>query len=169
MPFTIAQAARSKDTAGIRQRRLLDFTGPASYTTGGETLAANSVGLGTIEHCPDFTISDGTSVYLARYNRTTGKLQVYTSVAAGGAITGTVAGNVVVKGSGIGEAIGINPDSNAGVLSKAAATDRTIPVATFLGGSLTVSGTAAGGTGLNEVSAATNLSTFVGRCEVIGK
>lgn len=51
--------------------------------------------------------------------------------------TSTVTGNVVVVGGGIGEAIGINPDSNAGVLSKAAATNRTIPLATFLGGTQT--------------------------------
>lgn len=52
---------------------------------------------------------------------------------AGTNSTSNVTGNVIVKGGAIGEATGINPDSNAGVLSKAAATDRTIPIATYLG------------------------------------
>lgn len=52
---------------------------------------------------------------------------------AGTSGTSSVTGNVTVVGGGVGEAIGINPDSNAGVLSKAAATNRTIPIATFLG------------------------------------
>lgn len=75
--------------------------------------------------------SGAPSGYTYQYVRGTtlanGKLVI---LAAGG---GSVTGNVTVVGGGIGEAIGINPDTNAGVLSKTAATNRTIPIATFLG------------------------------------
>jgi len=71
---------------------------------------------------------------------------------------GSVVGNVTVVGGGIGEAIGINPDSNAGVLSKAAATNRTIPIATFLGAAPTLSNTAQGQVALAQVSNAVDLS-----------
>lgn len=76
---------------------------------------------------------------------------------------GTVSGNVIVKGGGIGEAIGINPDTNAGVLSKAAATDRTIPITTFLGGAVII----AQGS-LAEVANTTNLSAVTVRCRIEG-
>lgn len=76
--------------------------------------------------------------YVRGTTRDNGKLAILQSGA------GTVTGNVTVVGGAIGEAIGINPDTNAGVLSKAAATNRTIPIATFLGAAPAVAGVAAG-------------------------
>jgi hypothetical protein len=78
--------------------------------------------------------------------------------------TGSITGNVTVVGGAIGEAIGINPDSNAGVLSKAAATNRTIPIATFLGAAPSVTQQP-----LAEVSNTTNLSAVTCRMEFRGR
>ncbi len=75
--------------------------------------------------------------------------------------SGTIGGNVTVVGGGIGEATGINPDTNAGVLSKAAATNRTIPIATYLGAAPTFTGTAQGQGALAEVSNAVDLSAVI--------
>jgi len=77
---------------------------------------------------------------------------------------GTLTGNVVVVGGGIGEAIGINPDSNAGVLSKAAATNRTISIATFLGGAQTIAQGA-----FAEVANGVDLTTSIVRCMIFGR
>lgn len=82
---------------------------------------------------------------------------------------GSVVGNVTVVGGALGEAIGINPDTNAGVLSKAAATNRTIPIATFLGAAPTISGTAQGQVAFAEVSNAVNLSAVGARVQVFGR
>lgn len=82
---------------------------------------------------------------------------------------GTIGGNVTVVGGGIGEATGINPDSNAGVLSKAAATNRTIPIATYLGAAPTLTGTAQGQVALAQVSNAVNLSAVTCRMQFVSK
>lgn len=44
--FTVA---RDQDVAGIRRRVVGQYTGPASYTTGGESLTAGDLGIGKIE------------------------------------------------------------------------------------------------------------------------
>lgn len=110
---------------------------PATYTTDG--IVCSFAGLDILKsgqvpseiRAWSEPTSGAPSGYQYQYVRGTtlanGKLVIF----AGGG--GSVTGNVTVVGGGIGEAIGINPDTNAGVLSKAAATNRTIPIATFLG------------------------------------
>lgn len=106
--------------------------------------------------------------YTLGFDRNTGKFKAYQTASltpAGTNGTSAVTGNVTVVGGGIGEAIGINPDSNAGVLSKAAASNRTIPIATFLGaaptaGAQTFTGTATTAAALGEVANDTDLGTF---------
>lgn len=71
LSFTVA---RFRDNAGTRNRRVVGYTGPASYVTGGDPLAATDVALGTIEHISDFAISNGTDFRIVSYNYTTGKL-----------------------------------------------------------------------------------------------
>lgn len=98
--------------------------------------------------------------YLWSFDKSSGKFKVYrtaTLTPAGTNGTSTVTGNVVVTGGGIGEAIGINPDGDTGVVSKAAATNRTIPIGTFLGGALTAgaqtfTGTATTAAALAEIA-----------------
>lgn len=41
--------ARFQDDAGIRRRAVGQYTGPASYATGGEAVTAGDLGLGTVE------------------------------------------------------------------------------------------------------------------------
>lgn len=146
----------------------------SSYPTGGETIRAIDFGLSaftSIEARPtgaaaggagyvfDFTIaSDGTTANVLVF-RSAG----FTPAGTNG--TSAVTGNVTVVGGGIGEATGINPDSNAGVLSKAAATNRTIPIATYLGaaptaGAQTFTGTAVAAGVLVEVANTVSLAAI---------
>lgn len=120
----------------------------------------------------------GGGAYRYYYDIPNGKLMVYRSAGftpAGTNAASTVTGNAVVVGGGVGEAIGINPDTNAGVLSKAAATNRTIPIATFLGGNLTApaqtfTGAAVAAGALVQVANATDLSLIVGlRMTIFGR
>lgn len=71
---------RFRDTAGIRQRRVVTVTGPASYATGGMTIAPADVSLGTIESVGGvggFLAWSGTAVRLVVYDRTNGKFVWY--------------------------------------------------------------------------------------------
>lgn len=111
------------------------------------------------------------------FDITNTKLLAYrggTFTPAGTNSTSTVSGNFVVVGGGIGEATGINPDTNAGVLSKAAATNRTIPIATYAGATWTAAaqtftGTAQGQQSFAEVSNAVDLSAVKVRCMIFGR
>ncbi len=50
---TITEIVRTRDAAGIRARRVLQVTGPASYTNpGGDPVAANALLLGVNEFVP---------------------------------------------------------------------------------------------------------------------
>lgn len=64
---------RTRDLAGIRERRVFGYTGPNPYVTGGDPCTASDMLLGTVENVDDFLITDGTSVRLMTYNYTTGK------------------------------------------------------------------------------------------------
>jgi hypothetical protein len=87
--------------------------------------------------------------YVLGFNKTTGKFKAYRTAVA------SVTGNVTVGGGAAGEALGITPDSNSGALTKAAATARTIPIATLLGAAPAVAAAA-----LAEVADDTDLGTF---------
>lgn len=49
MATTDLTVARSRDVAGVRRRIVGQYTGPASYATGGDPFVASEIGLGTIE------------------------------------------------------------------------------------------------------------------------
>lgn len=136
------------------------------YATGGFVISPPRVAMGQIHGVIPIGFDTDAQGYVIQWNFQTGKLMVFQS--AGFTPAGTISGNVVVKGGGIGEAIGINPDSVAGVLSKAAATDRTIPYATFLGGALTIAGTAVAKAALVEVSNGVDLSALTAHLMFIG-
>lgn len=151
----------------------ITVTPDTSYPPGGYALTAaqckvesplnTAAGIAGIVNMGGNTAATG---YLLYWNSTTGKVMILTDGA--GTPAGTLSGNVVVKGGAIGEPIGINPDSNAGVLSKAAATDRTIPYATFLGGALAFTGTPGAAGPMQDLAGATNLSTAVFNAIVFG-
>ena len=77
MSFASTGITRPHDTAGIRLRRLQLYTGPASYTTGGESISAASAKLGGIEPIPDFCISDGTDLRLMHWDRDNALLKAF--------------------------------------------------------------------------------------------
>lgn len=87
--------------------------------------------------------------YFLSFNKATGKFKAWRY---GG---GTTAGNITVGGGAAGEALGITPDTNAGALTKAAATARAIPIATLFGAAPTVPAAA-----MTEVADDVDLGTF---------
>lgn len=141
----------------------------SSYPTGGETLRAIDFGLSRFSRLAAYPTgaASGGAGYVFDFtlssDYTTASILVFRSPAV--TPTGTIAvtdGAITVKGGGIGEAIGINPDSNSGVLAKAAATDRTIPQATFgiAATTATFTGQQVSAAALEQVSNGTNLSTL---------
>lgn len=123
-----------------------------TYATNGLAVDPKSFGFNTLLAafvCGGNAASGG---YHAIFDNVNKKLVVYRAPAA------TVTGSAVVKGGGGGEAMTLNPDSTAGVLTKAAATDRTIPIATLLGVAPAVAAAA-----LGEVANATDLSLITVR------
>jgi hypothetical protein len=65
------------DSSNARIRKIGRAVGPASYTAGGEPLAAPELGLGKVEVVLFEPLSDGTNVHLAVYNVAAGTLSVY--------------------------------------------------------------------------------------------
>ena len=55
-------AVQMQDKSATKERRILAYTGPASYATGGDTLNPESVALSKIEALVGLTISNGTNV-----------------------------------------------------------------------------------------------------------
>ncbi len=153
------------------------------YATGGVAVTPAQVGLGSFIGAPSFSAQGYTFAFVAATNKVlayvsagftpagsgTAAAQTFTGESytpAGTNAPSSVTGSVVVKGGGIGEATGINPDSTSGVLSKAAATDRAIPIATYLGvvpaaGAQTFTGSAHTLAGTNATSAVTFTGTAV--------
>lgn len=135
MALTFAKVYDAAGIQGTIRETFYDITFDSSYPTGGEAISPVDVGLFNVYAINAIGGNAAAAGYRFWWDTANNKMLVY--FASGG---GNLSGSVVVKGGGIGEAIGINPDSNAGVLSKAAATDRTIPIATFLGATIGTSG-----------------------------
>lgn len=130
--------------SNIGNRRAVEgtITFDSSYATGGLSLTPANIGLGVLKRI-QFNNDSG---YVCAYDYTAQKVLVYQA--------GANLPSVKVTGGQVaGEALQITPDTNSGVLGKVAATDRTIPGATF--------GLVAGAASANEVAATTNLSTLV--------
>lgn len=147
MSLTVSLTGDWLESLGSKRAVTFSITGDSSYTTGGYAFTPANVGLGVI----DFAEFDNAGGYVAYYNSATGKIQFFVD-------GGNLPNVVVTGGQGAASALQINPDSNAGVLGKTAATTRTIPGATF--------GLVAVPANLVEVAATTNLSavTVKGRC-----
>jgi hypothetical protein len=185
--MAISKVFVDEDVWGKFRVKIWDITLDTSYPTGGygSSLGFSAIALGVGSLIVGVQViawdADGPAVVLG-YDRVNQKLMAFragASTPAGTISAPTITvtdGAVTVVGGGIGEAIGINPDSNAGALSKAAATNRTIPQATFgiapttaTASVPTFTGTAGAQAALAQVSNAVNLSAFVARCLVIGR
>lgn len=70
-----------QDRTGATERRILVYTGPASYATGGDSLTPESVALGKIGAILGLVISNGTTVYWGFYNVSTQKILWYSATA----------------------------------------------------------------------------------------
>ncbi len=58
----ITQPVRCRDSAGIRTRRVVAITGPASYATGGFACTASELFLGLVEFFPSVVGLDANGV-----------------------------------------------------------------------------------------------------------
>ena len=133
---------------------LIVVTPDTSYPSGGYALTAANCYCGRgITGMSQIGCNTAAVGYIPIWNTQTGKFMIL--VPGGSTPAGTLSGNVVVTTGTIAQAIGITPDSNAGVLTTAGST-RTIPYATFLGGALTFTGSA----GTSGTQASGNLSTL---------
>lgn len=176
MAITKTLVPDSSDVWGKTRVEAYDITLDTSYPTGGYSLPASALGWSQINGAVKLGGNSTAGGYEVHYDTVNAKLMVFRSAGftpAGTNGTSAVSGNVTVVGGAIGEAIGINPDSNAGVLSKAAATNRTIPIATFLGAAPTAAaqtftGTAVAAGALAQVSNGVNLSTVTVRVRFEG-
>lgn len=78
MPTISKTVARWNDTAGVRNRRIGQYTGPNPYVAGGDPIAPGDVGLGTIEYFSCEPLVNSAPVCLiTKYNYATGKLQIF--------------------------------------------------------------------------------------------
>lgn len=77
MPTITATQVRFRDIAGIRERRAFQYTGPASYATGGDPIAAADLGMSGIEGVNGTIISNGTQVRVIWWDKANGKLMLF--------------------------------------------------------------------------------------------
>lgn len=71
---TISEPVRTRDAAGIRAKRILLVTGPASYATGGDPCAPNALFLGALEFVPPIiALAAGAAPRLVVYDYTNEK------------------------------------------------------------------------------------------------
>lgn len=150
MSLTVSLTGDWLESIGNKRAAEFSVTGDSSYPTGGYALSPANVGLGVVDFW-DFAQSGG---YIAAYNASTGKVQLFVD-------GGNLPSVVVTGGQSAGPALQITPDSNAGVLGKTAAGTRTIPGATF--------GLVASSASLVEVTNGTNVSTVTIQGRAIGR
>lgn len=84
----IVKTGDFQDRSGSYNRRIFQYTGSASYATGGDTFNPEAIGLSKIEALLGLTITNGTNVYWGHYNRSTKKILFYSA-------TGTEISNAV--------------------------------------------------------------------------
>lgn len=69
--------ARDRDVAGKRARRVVQITGPASYTAGGESLTASDLALREVEIFPPVVLWDGSDWRIGHYDYDNAKLVIF--------------------------------------------------------------------------------------------
>lgn len=69
------------DKTFANEARIVVYTGPASYATGGDSFTPESVALGKLGIVLNLTISNGTNVYWGHFNHTTKKILWYSATA----------------------------------------------------------------------------------------
>lgn len=138
-----------------------------TYATNGIAITAAQVGLGVIQNL----VIDPAGGYVFEYVASTGKVKAYrTATLTPAGTVAVIEGDVTVLGGAAGTAIGITADTNAGALTKAAATTRTIPRATlgFAATTAALTGTPTTAAALAEVGNSVNLSGVTFNFRAIG-
>lgn len=74
-------AVQMFDKSGSKERRVVAYSGPTSYTTGGDLLNPESIALKVIEALVGLSISNGTNTYSGYYNPSTKKILWYSATA----------------------------------------------------------------------------------------
>lgn len=74
-------AVQMFDKTGAKERRIVAYTGPVSYATGGDTFNPEAIALKVIEAVVGLRISNGTNIYFGYYNPTTKKILWYSATA----------------------------------------------------------------------------------------
>ena len=69
------------DKGATSERRVFQYTGPASYATGGDTLNPESIGLSRIDAMIGLTISNGSTYYWGWYDQTNKKIKFVSATA----------------------------------------------------------------------------------------
>lgn len=62
------------DRANATERRILSYTGPASYATGGDSLTPEAISLSKIGAVIGMTISNGSAILFGSYDATNKKI-----------------------------------------------------------------------------------------------
>lgn len=76
--ISFTAADRAFDVAGIRRRVIIQYSGPASYVTGGDPFAAADIKLGVIEDIPEQIVANGTPTILCIvYNNVNNTMQFF--------------------------------------------------------------------------------------------
>lgn len=75
MPTLDQTTIQAQDHTGTRIVRYGRYTGPASYATGGDPLTPANVAMGKIDVMLTDNPSDGTTIYLTRYDHTNAKMK----------------------------------------------------------------------------------------------
>lgn len=89
------------DGSKTNERRVFTYTGPASYVTGGDSITAEELSLGSLVGILNLVISNGTNVLWGVYNATTKKILWYSATA-----TEATNASSLAAYTGIFEAIG---------------------------------------------------------------
>lgn len=76
MPPTISRSIGAyHDSSNARIRKIGEYTGPASYVTGGDPFSPSDVGMGRIELLVFENASNGTDLRLAKFDYTNNKVK----------------------------------------------------------------------------------------------
>lgn len=79
---TLTHVVRTRDKSAVRYRVVMQYTGPATYVTGGDSFTADDVKLGEIEYITEGKLTNGTVILLPQYDYTNSKMKVFDLVGA---------------------------------------------------------------------------------------
>ena len=67
------------DKSATHERRIVPYTGPTSYTTGGDSFTPGELSLGSIQAVENMIISNGSAILWGFWNSTTQKILWYSA------------------------------------------------------------------------------------------